>query len=72
MQLEGVRELPEAENVIMAMLQPQPQDRPGIDAIMAHPFWWTAARRLGFLIDLSDRVENEDREVDPMQGPEQM
>ena len=68
MQLEAVRELPEAENLIMAMLQTQPRDRPGINAVMAHPFWWSPARRMAFLIDLSDRVENEDREVTAFHG----
>ena len=62
-QLSEVRALPEAENLIMAMLQPKPKDRPDIDAVMAHPFWWEPAKRLAFLIDLSDRVECEDREV---------
>lgn len=32
-------------------------------AVMAHPFWWPAAKKLAFLIDVSNRVENEDREV---------
>ena len=42
---------------------PQPKQRPSMAAVMAHPFWWPPGRRLAFLIDLSDRVENEDREV---------
>ena len=32
---------------------------------MAHPFWWSHERRLSFLLNVSDRVELEDREVDP-------
>ena len=46
-----------------AMLVPQPRRRPAIASVMAHPFWWGAQRRLQFLVDLSDRMENEDREV---------
>ena len=30
---------------------------------MLHPFWWSDAKKLTFLSDVSDRVEMEDREV---------
>lgn len=65
MVLDAVREMPDAENLIMATLQPKARDRPTIDAALAHPFWWKPAHRIAFLTDLSDRVENEDREVWP-------
>ena len=52
-------------NLIRAALRPQPKQRPTMAAIMAHPFWWSPARKLAFLIDVSNRVENEDREVSP-------
>jgi len=57
--------LPEAINMIRAMLRPQPKQRPSVAAIMAHPFWWDPSRKLAFLVELSNRLENEDREVDP-------
>ncbi len=57
--------LKEAENLVRAMLVPAPKRRPSIASVMAHPFWWPHQRRLSFLVDLSDRMENEDREVTP-------
>ncbi len=61
--LEPLAKQPEALNLIQAMLKPQPKQRPNIAAVMAHPFWWPASTKLGFLVDLSNRFENEDREV---------
>jgi hypothetical protein len=34
-------------------------------AVQSHPVWWSPAKQLAFLVDLSDRVESEDREVLP-------
>lgn len=64
--LREISHLKEAENLIRAMLVLMPKRRPTIQSVMAHPFWWTPQRRLSFLIDLSDRMENEDREVCPL------
>ncbi len=61
--LRRLAHLPEAEHMLAAMLAADPRQRPSIQAVMAHPFWWGAQQRLGFLIALSDRVEGEDREV---------
>lgn len=61
--LREVAHLKEAENLVRAMLVPAPKRRPSIASVMAHPFWWPPQRRLSFLVDLSDRMENEDREV---------
>ena len=61
--LKGLGHLPEAQEMVGAMLAAQPAKRPTMQGIMAQPFWWSPARRLAFLIHLSDRVETEDREV---------
>ena len=61
--LKSIGHLPEAKAMIHCMLAPQPGKRPSIKAVMQQPFWWSAARRLAFLTQLSDRVEMEDREV---------
>ncbi len=61
--LVAVRNNPEAENLLTAMLHPVPKQRPSMEAVMAHPFWWRHDRRLAFLLNVSDRVELEDREV---------
>lgn len=62
--LEPLANQPEALSLVQAMLKPQPRQRPNIAAVMAHPFWWSASKKLAFLVDLSNRLENEDREVD--------
>lgn len=68
--LKGIRSLsalanmPEAEDLVQAMLSHLPNQRPSVQAVMAHPLWWSPSRRLSFLIDVSDRVEGEDRAED--------
>ena len=62
-QLGGLAGQPLAAHLVGAMLHQQPAQRPGIDAAMAHPLWWPPAKRLAFLIDLSNRMEPEDREA---------
>jgi serine/threonine-protein kinase/endoribonuclease IRE1 len=43
---------------------PDPAGRPSAAGALAHPFWWPAETRLAFLVDVSERVELEDREQD--------
>ncbi len=62
--LDALKYSPEAEDLLSAMLEPVPEKRPTVAAAMAHPLWWPAPRRLAFLIDVSDRVEGEDRSGD--------
>ncbi|KAG8950157.1 bifunctional endoribonuclease/protein kinase ire1 [Tulasnella sp. 424] len=47
----------EAGDLITRMLDPDPKDRPDMTSCLIHPFFWTPARRLGFLQDASDRFE---------------
>ena len=61
--LKAIEHIPEVEALVRAMLAAQPAKRPCLKGIMQQPFWWSPARRLAFLIHLSDRVETEDREV---------
>jgi len=62
--LDALKHCPEAEDLLSAMLAAAPEQRPTVAAAMAHPLWWPAPRRLAFLIDVSDRVEGEDRSGD--------
>jgi serine/threonine-protein kinase/endoribonuclease IRE1 len=55
---------PEAANLVAAALARVPAARPTMPAVLDHPFWWDAERRVQFLVDVSDRVEGEDREPD--------
>ena len=63
--LDGLITQPIGGNLVRAMLQQQPAKRPSIEACMHHLFWWPPAQRLALLIDLSNRMETEDREVWP-------
>lgn len=62
--LSALSKVPEAVNLIGAMLSKSPAARPTMDGVLAHPFWWSVEQRLQFLVDVSDRVEFEDREPD--------
>ncbi|KAG2484704.1 hypothetical protein HYH03_016532 [Edaphochlamys debaryana] len=55
---------PEAANLVAACLAKDPSRRPSVTAVLGHPLWWGEERRLAFLVDISDRIENEDREPD--------
>ena len=63
--LQELSHLKEAEQLLRSMLTFKPKGRPSMRAVMSHPFWWPPAQRLSFLVDMSDRMENEDREVCP-------
>ena len=55
----------EANNMVYAMLAKDPKERPKMKAVLAHPFWWSFEKRVGFILDLSHRMENEDRVTNP-------
>jgi len=52
----------EPMQLITAMLSHQPEDRPNVDEILQHPFFWEAKTRLQFLCDVSDHFEREIRD----------
>lgn len=62
--LDDVAVIPCASDILISMLADSPDDRPCISEVLEHPLWWTAHQRLGFIIDISDRVEVEDRAED--------
>ena len=51
-----------AKDLIGQMIQANPKDRPDATTVLQHPFFWTAERRLNFLLDVSDRFEIEERD----------
>ncbi|KAF9580796.1 bifunctional endoribonuclease/protein kinase ire1, partial [Lunasporangiospora selenospora] len=54
---EGV----EAKDLISKMIAHEASDRPDAFAVMHHPYFWSANKRLMFMQDCSDRFEIEDR-----------
>ncbi|TKY70231.1 Serine/threonine-protein kinase/endoribonuclease IRE1a [Spatholobus suberectus] len=56
--------IPEAEDLISCLLNPNPDLRPKAIEVLHHPLFWSSEMRLSFLRDTSDRVELEDRETD--------
>ncbi|KAH8904909.1 hypothetical protein BR93DRAFT_757482 [Coniochaeta sp. PMI_546] len=52
----------EARDLITSMLNSNPKARPTAREVMAHPFFWSAKKRLAFLCDVSDHFEKEPRD----------
>ena len=52
----------EARDLIASMLKANPKERPSAHEVMAHPFFWSAKKRLAFLCDVSDHFEKEPRD----------
>ncbi|KAI9824338.1 MAG: bifunctional endoribonuclease/protein kinase ire1 [Phylliscum demangeonii] len=52
----------EATALIEAMLDHNPRRRPDAHTVMIHPFFWSAEKRLNFLVDVSDHFEWEPRD----------
>jgi len=52
----------EAKDLIASMLAQEPKLRPSARQVMAHPFFWSAKKRLNFLCDVSDHFEKEPRD----------
>ena len=53
----------EAADLARALTLRDPKSRPTAAEALAHPLWWSDAKKLAFLCDVSDRVEMEDREA---------
>ncbi len=48
--------LPEAVDIVSKMIHPDASERPTAEQALAHPFFWTDATKLAFLVDISDRL----------------
>ncbi|PIC44218.1 hypothetical protein B9Z55_004661 [Caenorhabditis nigoni] len=49
-----------AEDLITSMLNVDPLSRLTAEAVLNHPFFWSAEKRLAYFSDVSDRVEKEE------------
>ncbi|XP_030515996.1 serine/threonine-protein kinase/endoribonuclease IRE1a isoform X1 [Rhodamnia argentea] len=61
MDLFLVEFIPEAVDLFLHLLNPNPELRPKALEVLHHPLFWSSEMRLSFLRDISDRVELEDR-----------
>jgi serine/threonine-protein kinase/endoribonuclease IRE1 len=50
-----------ADDLVSTMIAPQSADRPTTEQVQAHPYFWTDAKKLAFLLEVSDRIEKQDR-----------
>ena len=57
--LTGLEGNPDAQHLVAAMIERDPEKRPTSRAVLRHPFFWDDDRRLTFLVDFSDRLELE-------------
>eukprot|EP00981_Chlorochromonas_danica_P005415 scaffold1091_cov164-Ochromonas_danica.AAC.38 len=57
--LEKLNPFPDALDLLECMLHHDPTKRPSSTQVCSHPFFWPAAKRLDFLMELSDRLEKE-------------
>ncbi|XP_042507610.1 serine/threonine-protein kinase/endoribonuclease IRE1a isoform X2 [Macadamia integrifolia] len=64
MDLFLVEHIPEATDLLIQLLNPDPLLRPKAMDVLNHPLFWSSEKRLSFLRDASDRVELEDRGIE--------
>ena len=57
--LEHLKLVPDLHDLLSRMLANDPSRRPSAVEVSAHPFFWTSAKRLDFLVSISDRLERE-------------
>eukprot|EP00293_Proteomonas_sulcata_P020599 CAMPEP_0184300394 /NCGR_PEP_ID=MMETSP1049-20130417/10813_1 /TAXON_ID=77928 /ORGANISM="Proteomonas sulcata, Strain CCMP704" /LENGTH=285 /DNA_ID=CAMNT_0026611099 /DNA_START=74 /DNA_END=931 /DNA_ORIENTATION=+ len=50
---------PEARDLVLQLVRREPKQRPTAAQALCHPFFWSQDKCLRFLLDCSDRVENE-------------
>ena len=49
----------DAYNLISHMLHPDPTHRPSCNLILRHPFFWNCQQRLDFILEVSDKLEQD-------------
>ncbi|ORY75948.1 hypothetical protein BCR35DRAFT_305999 [Leucosporidium creatinivorum] len=61
--LDGLgEEAVEVQDLITRMVASDPRERPSAEAVLLHPFFWNAQKRLLFICDASDRFEIMERD----------
>lgn len=59
--LDRLKYVPELQSLISAMIKRQPLSRPSMDMVRRHICFWSAAKRIAFIQDLSDRISSDPR-----------
>jgi len=57
--LSHLQHVPDILDLLTRMLRIDPDMRPSSSQVCSHPFFWSYAKRLDFLTELSDRLEHE-------------
>jgi serine/threonine protein kinase len=57
--LQHLKQVPDLLDLLSRMLANDPMHRPSAAEVSAHPFFWSSAKRLDFLVFVSDRLERE-------------
>ena len=57
-------------SLVQSMIEIDPENRPPIDAIVKHPYFWNLKQSLQFLQDVSDRIECEKMDSEIVQNLE--
>ena len=52
----------EAHDLISRMISPNPNDRPNATKVLEHPYFWDEKRRTDFILEVSDRLNQECRD----------
>jgi len=60
--LRGLEGSPDALQLVQAMIEADPRRRPTARMVLHHPFFWDDERRLAFMVEFSDRIEQEPAE----------
>ena len=66
--LDRLRQCPESQSLVRAMIDPNPRRRPSASEALEYPLFWTDRKRLEFLMALSDTIER--KQKDWPTGPE--
>lgn len=59
--LEKLSYSPEAMDLIARMIRQNPEQRPTCQEILLHPYFWSTQTQISFFLDVSDRLEYEDK-----------
>lgn len=60
--IDSLEDSIEAKDLIIRMLRTEPNERPDIEEVIKHPYFWSIEKKIEFLLKVSDRFEVERRD----------